>query len=61
MSNRKQPFSYGVPSGPIIMALMQSTRASSTRMKMVEPQAAGKLVVKIASSFAIANDRFGAS
>ncbi len=40
---------YGVPSGPIIRALMISTRVSSTRKKMDESQAIGRFVVSTAS------------
>lgn len=72
MSKMKQPFSYGVPSGPMIRALRQSTRFSSTLSsastskrtylrKIVECHATGKFRVRIASSFAMARDRFGAS
>lgn len=57
----KQPFSYGVSLGPMIMALMQSTRASSTRRKIDEFQAMGRLVVRVPSSLAMARERRGAS
>lgn len=40
---------YGVPSGPVIRALITSTRVSSTRKKIEESQATGKFVVRIAS------------
>ena len=40
---------YGVPSGPVINALMISTRVSSTLRKMEEPQDTGKFVVRIAN------------
>lgn len=60
MSKSKQPFSYGVPSGPMIIALRTSTRASSTRKKTDECHATGRLVVRIANSLAIASDRLGA-
>lgn len=77
----KQPSWYGVPSGPVMRALMQSTRDSSTLLgsasfrdrttcsvqpeklahlrKMDEFHATGRLVVRTASSLAMARDRFG--
>ena len=42
-------YSYGVPSGPIISALIISTRVSSTFKRIDESQATGRLVVRIAS------------
>lgn len=38
-----------MPSGPVISALMMSTLDSSTRRKIDESQATGKLVVNTAS------------
>jgi hypothetical protein len=40
---------YGVPSGPVMSALMTSTRDSSTRRNIDESHATGKFVVRIAS------------
>ncbi len=40
---------HGVPSGPVMRALMTSTRVSSTRRKMDEFQATGRFVVRTAS------------
>jgi len=42
-------WTYGVPSGPVINALITSTRVSSTRKKMELSQATGKFVVRTAS------------
>lgn len=44
-----QGLTYGVPSGPVISALMTSTRVSSTRKKIELSHATGKFVVKTAS------------
>ena len=40
---------HGVPSGPVMRAFITSTRVSSTRRKIDESHATGKLVVKIAN------------
>jgi hypothetical protein len=42
-------YAHGVPSGPVISALMTSTLDSSTRKNTDEPHATGKLVVNTAS------------
>jgi hypothetical protein len=52
MSSRRiinSKWTYGVPSGPVINALITSTRVSSTRKKMELSQATGKFVVRTAS------------
>lgn len=45
-----------MPSGPVINALITSTRVSSTLRKMDEPQETGRLVVKMASYTTMSND-----
>ena len=47
---------HGVPSGPVINALITSTRVSSTLRKIDEPQETGRLVVKMASYTTMSND-----
>ena len=50
MLDKQIPFTtYGVPSGPVMSALMMSTLVSSTRRKILESHATGRFVVRTAS------------